>query len=68
VFYFEIGVSSVWGLREGWEFSLLGLRWQAERDTAFARMMVGCCPESFGRPKAPSPLRSAGAVQDAAPT
>ena len=33
----------------------LGLRWQAQRDTAFAS-------ERPSRPKAPSPLRSAGAL------
>ena len=37
----------------------LGVRWQAERDTAFARLGDGTLT------KAPSPLRVAGAVQNA---
>src|SRR5690349_15533544 len=42
-----------------------GLRWQAKRDTAFARtdgLKLRCVSP---HPKAPSPLRSAGAVQEA---
>ena len=42
-----------------------GLRWQAERDTAFARMLLSLIHRRFARPKAPSSLRSAGAVQKA---
>ena len=41
----------------------LGLRWQAERDIAFGG--VGWQTEANGYAKAPSPLRFAGAVQDA---
>jgi len=41
-----------------------GVRWQAERDTALARTAAGV-PGNPGLPKAPSPLRSAGALQKA---
>jgi len=39
-----------------------GVRWQAKRDTALARAAFGF-PGRPRRPKAPSPLRSAGALQ-----
>jgi hypothetical protein len=41
-----------------------GLRWQAQRDTAFARTRRVEISKLIPRPKAPSPLRSAGAVQN----
>src|SRR5208337_5672535 len=40
-----------------------GVRWQAERDTASARAASGILGRP-GRSKAPSPLRSAGALQE----
>ena len=39
------------------------LRWQAERDTAFVRTEIFCFSNAPVRSKAPSPLRSADAVQ-----
>jgi hypothetical protein len=42
-----------------------GLRWQAERDTAFDRTTRVETSTLLLRSKAPSTLRSAGAVQDA---
>jgi hypothetical protein len=41
-----------------------GLRWQAERDTAFVRATEVETSMRLVRLKAPSPLRSAGAVHD----
>ena len=40
-----------------------GLRWQAQRDTAFARAVTPVSNDLRSQSKAPSPLRSAGAVQ-----
>jgi DNA-binding beta-propeller fold protein YncE len=55
--------SKVQGPRSEQRAGHFGLRWQAQRDTAFASAVM---PERNGllsRSKAPSPLRSAGAVQ-----
>ena len=43
-----------------------GLRREAERHAAFARTKRAETSNPIIRPKAPSPLRFAGAVQDAA--
>ena len=43
-----------------------GLRWQAARDTALVHSIVFAYANPLACPKAPSPLRSAGAVQNLA--
>ena len=50
--------------QQAWFFTArLGLRWQAQRDTAFVCTRRVEIYKLIARPKAPSPLRSAGAVQ-----
>jgi hypothetical protein len=45
-------------------YATYGVRWQAKRDTALSWILSGGPPEPeiLARPKAPSPLRSAGAL------